>query len=250
MYKSKEIILPLIVVLFLIITPLWIITTYYGQYFYHKELSENGILTGARLVGKHIRIDENKLLRLFIADNPENYRFAVGFKNNSGEYTRCEFGVSRDTYYSVGVRDELLVVYPPSNPSECTLTDGVEISRFLLLVTLIFALFIFILGLGFIYYVYKSYTKPPLDKLIKPTTDMGLDESVVTCPRCKNLMTEGYMPIVGGVAWRDKDEPIGIPTMFSGLPGTTFWIKRPLPHAFHCKRCEIITFKYGKNTGA
>ena len=31
------------------------------------------------------------------------------------------------------------------------------------------------------------------------------------------------------------------------LPGTTFWVKRPLLHAFNCKDCEIITFKYGKD---
>ncbi|HSG32182.1 MAG TPA: PF20097 family protein [Thermodesulfobacteriota bacterium] len=248
MYKSKEIILPVIVILLLLITPLWMICTYYGEYSYYDELSKDGIQTGARLDNKEIKTDKSGIFSLFIADSTENYRLTAGYYINTDSYIRCEFGVSKDTFYSIGLRDELLVVYPPSNPTKCTLTDGVEISRYFLLITLIFALFILILGIGFIYYVYKSYAKPTPDKLIKPTTNLGIDANGVICPKCKSNMTEGYMPTVGGVAWRDSDEPIGIPTMFTGLPGTTFWVKRPLLHAFHCKECEIITFKYGKDS--
>ena len=246
MYKSKEIIVPLLVALLLTITPIWMIFSYYGEYTYYEKLSKTGIQTGALLTHKEIKISENVFLNLFISDKTENYRFAVGFKPDGTKYIRCEFGVSKDTYYSIGLRDELAIIYPPSNPSECTLPDSVEISRYLLFITLITAIFIFILALGFFYYIYKSYRKPDPGKLVKPTTNMDLGGTVPKCPKCNAIMIEGYMPTVGGVTWRNSDEPIGIPTMLTGLAGTTFWLNRPLLHAFHCKECEIITFKYGK----
>ena len=47
--------------------------------------------------------------------------------------------------------------------------------------------------------------------------------------------------------WASKTagQSIGIPTMFTGLEGTTFWIKRPALHAYRCGHCRIILFKYG-----
>ena len=103
--------------------------------------------------------------------------------------------------------------------------------------------------LGFSYYVYRSFRKP--DRPLPLTTHMDVDKNSVLCPRCGSKMNEGYMPTIGGVSWRDRNEAVGIPTIFSGLPGTTFWVKRPMLHAFHCEKCNIITFKYGKkeNTG-
>lgn len=249
MYKSKELALPVIVIIILVATPVWMIITYYGKYNYYENLSKTGVLKKAWLTNKEIKVNERKYLRLFIADNTENYRFTVGFRNNKYKYVKCELGVSKDTYYSIGIRDELAIIYLPNNPSDCTLPDGVEVSRYLLLITLIAALFIFILALGFIYYVYNSYNKPSSEKFVKPTTNMDLDHGTFPdCPKCGSTMTEGYMPTVGGVTWRDRDEAIGIPTMFTGLHGTTFWVKRPLLHAFHCRQCEIITFKYGKDS--
>lgn len=248
MYKSKEIILPIIVLLILFITPVWMIYSYAGEYSYFNKLSKEGVLIKAVLKHKEIRIDENKILRLFISDSTENYRFKVGFSTD--KYISCEFGVSKDTYYSIGIRDELGVIYPRENPQNCTMPDGVEISKYLLLATLLFAIFILLLAFGFLHYVYRSYKKPDAQNPVKPTTDMGVNTYEIACPRCRSIMTEGYMPTVGGVAWRDNDEPVGIPTMLTGLPGTTFWLKRPLLHAFHCKSCEIITFRYGKYSGS
>ena len=246
-YKSKEIILPLLVAILLTIVPIWMIYNYYGEYFHYQNLSENGVLKTARLKNKEIKINERKILRLFITDNTENYRFYVGFNTVAKKYVRCEFGVSKDTYYAIGIRDELAIIYSPSNPRDCSIPDGIEISRYLLLMTLIVAFLILLAGIGFYYYIYNSYKKPHPQNLVKPTTDMDLGENAPKCPKCGVNMTEGYMPTVGGVAWRDREEPIGIPTMLTGLPGTTFWVKRPLLHAFNCKECEIITFKYGKD---
>ena len=246
-YKSKEIILPLLVAILLTIVPIWMICNYYGEYFHYQNLSENGVLKTARLKNKEIKINERKILRLFITDNTENYRFYVGFNTVAKKYVICEFGVSKDTYYSIGIRDELAIIYSPSNPSDCSIPDGIEISRYLLLMTLVVAFLILLAGIGFYYYIYNSYKKPHPQNLVKPTTDMDLGGNTPKCPKCGVNMTEGYMPTVGGVAWRDREEPIGIPTMLTGLPGTTFWVKRPLLHAFNCKECEIITFKYGKD---
>lgn len=245
MYKSKEIILPLIVLLMLIITPIWMITRYYPDYEFYDELYKSGISKTATLLNKEIRINENGLLNYFIIDNKDNYLFKVGYETKDNDYVRCFVGVSKDTYYSIGLRDELYIVYSKDAPSKCSLFDGIEISRVILLMSLIVAAVLFLIGLGFIYYVYKSYSKPSSDNLVKPTTSLNLHINP-ECPKCGLLMTEGYMPTVGGVSWRDKDEPIGIPTMLTGLEGTTFWIKRPLLHAYHCKGCKIIIFKYGK----
>jgi len=245
MFKSKEIILPLIVLLMLILTPIWMYTRYYPDYSFHDELYKNGIGKTAVLLNKEIRINENGFLNYFVLDNNENYLFKLGYKTPDNNYVRCNVGVSKDTYYSIGIRDELRIIYSPAITSSCSLQDTVEISRAILLMTLIVAAVIFLISLGFIYYIYKSYSKPSADNLVKPTTALNL-ESTPECPKCRSMMTEGYMPTVGGVSWRDKYEPIGIPTMLTGLEGTTFWIKRPLLHAYHCKQCKIIIFKYGK----
>jgi len=246
MFNSKEIILPLIVAIILMVLPIWMILNYGRKFFYYQQLSTSGIETGATLINKKMRFKENKLLRPFITNSTVNYRFLVAFDSTDKKRVRCELGVSKDTYYSIDVRDELLIIYPPDNPKDCTLPHWARVSRYFLLMTLVVAVILIILSICLFYYIYTSFKKPRPGEVIKITTNMDLDKPSLNCPKCAAEMTEGYMPAVGGVSWRDKDEPIGIPTMRSGLPGTTFFIKRPLLHAFHCKTCKIIVFKYGK----
>ena len=166
-YKSKEFILPLLVAILLTITPIWMVFSYYGKYSYYDNLSKNGVETGARLTNKEIKVNERKYLRLFLTDNTENYMFYASFNTVVKNYVRCEFEVSMDTYYSIGIRDELAIIYLPSNPNDCSLPDGVEVSRYLLLVTLIIAFLILILAIGFYYYIYKSYKKTRFSKPCK-----------------------------------------------------------------------------------
>ena len=58
-YKSKEIILPLLVAILLTIVPIWMIYNYYGKYFHYQNLSENGVLKKARLTNNEIKINDN-----------------------------------------------------------------------------------------------------------------------------------------------------------------------------------------------
>ena len=247
MLRSNEIILPLILAIILTVIPLWMLFNYTGKFFYFQTISKSGIKKGALLLDKHIKINDNKLFNLFLFDNSENYRFKIGFRSLDEQWIECELGVTKDTYYAIGIRDELLIIYPPNNPISCTLPDAIEITRYLILATLIVAIIILLLALGFFYYIYTSYRKPEPGDFVQPTTNLDLGSKITNCPKCSKEMDEGYMPTVGGVSWRDKDEPIGIPTIFNGLRGTTFWVKRPLLHAFHCKKCGIITFKYDNN---
>lgn len=246
-FKSAELVLAVVLNLILLAVPTRLITSNLGEFMFYQKLSSSGINTKARLDNKYISTDDNWFSNYFVGDSKDNYKFVVGYTQNDRIWTNCVFGVSRDTYYSISRRDELAIIYDPDKPTECTIPDGVEISRLLLLATLIFAGFLIMLGIGFVFYIYKSFKIPKDGEQVKPTTDLGIGSNKVHCPSCNKLMTEGYMPTVGGVSWRDRDEPIGIPTILNGLPGTTFWLKRPLLHAYQCKDCEIITFKYGKN---
>jgi hypothetical protein len=97
------------------------------------------------------------------------------------------------------------------------------------------------------FFIYRSYKKPVPEKPIKLTTKIALKENEIQCPNCLLKMKEGYIPTVGAIPWRNMDQPVGMPTIFSGLPGTIFWLKRPKLHAYHCKNCRIVTFKYGKD---
>ena len=94
-YKSKEIILPLLVAILLTIVPIWMIYNYYGEYFHYQNLSENGVLKTARLKNKKIKINERKILRLFITDNTENYRFYVGFNTVAKNMLYVNLGCQR-----------------------------------------------------------------------------------------------------------------------------------------------------------
>ncbi len=59
-------------------------------------------------------------------------------------------------------------------------------------------------------------------------------------------MEEGYIPVVCGINWRRKDQKIGLPTIFTGLPGTVWWnpFKRPNLPGYHCPKYHIIIFLY------
>ena len=200
----------------------------------------------ARLDNKYINISDFWLANYFLSDSEENYILVAGYRIPDKGWMKCEIGVSRDTYYSISRRDKFQIVYDQVSPSKCSLSDGIEISRTLLFVTVVFAIFLLILGIVFIIYIYKSFRILQPGDSVELTTFINLGENEPKCPKCYKIMIEGYMPTVGGVSWRDRNEPIGIPTIFNGLPGTTFWIKRPLLHAFRCKDCKVIIFKYGK----
>ena len=188
---------------------------------------------------------DGRLVRTNITSPSDEHRVMVSLLLPGGVSTVCTLRVSKSTYDVVSRRDELRVIYLPDDPSQCTLPDSIELNLYLITSLLAVAVFLLLLAAGFIFYIYKSFKKRPPGKPVPLTTDLGLPPGGLPCPRCGSPMTEGYMPTVGGVSWRDRDDPIGIPSMFTGLEGTAFWLKRPALHAYRCGHCRIITFKYG-----
>ncbi len=245
MKNRKELILPAIVVIILTAVPAWILYNFAGKLFLYESLHRYGVRTRAVLLDKGVRID-GKVVKYSVTDPSDDHMFLVGFETKDGKEAACRLGVSKNTYDVIGRRDELSVTYLPDHPSRCTLPHSLEMNRLLAYSLVGAAVFLLLLAAGFCIYIYRSFKKPPPGNPVALTTDLGLPGQSLSCPRCGVEMTEGYMPTVGGVSWRDRGDPVGVPSMLSGLPGTTFWVKRPKLHAYRCEDCHIITFKYGE----
>jgi hypothetical protein len=244
MKNKNELILPVLVLALLVGVAVWILINYTGDLFHYKKLRDEGVETTAMVTMKAIMID-GRPVRTNITSPSDDHRIMVSFRLPGGGSSVCTLRVSKSTYDVVSKRDILGVAYLPDDPSQCTLPDGIELNLYLIISLLAVAAVLLILAAGFTYYIYRSFRKPPPGKYVQLTTDLGLPHGGLSCPKCGAPMTEGYMPTVGGVSWRDREDPIGIPTMFTGLEGTAFWIKRPALHAYRCGHCRIILFKYG-----
>jgi flagellar basal body-associated protein FliL len=243
--KNKiEIIIPVLVLILLISVAGWILFMYTGDLFFYLRLRDEGVETTARVAMKAIYKD-GRHVRTNITSPSDDHRIMVDLKLPGGMTSVCTLRVSKYTYDIVSKRDILNVAYLPQDPSECTLPDGIGLNLYLVISLLAVAVVLLLLAAGFVFYIYRSFRKPPPGMLVPLTTDLGIPPGVIDCPKCGAPMTEGYMPTVGGVSWRDRGDPIGIPTMFTGLPGTAFWVKRPALHAYRCEPCRIIVFKYG-----
>lgn len=66
------------------------------------------------------------------------------------------------------------------------------------------------------------------------------------CPECKTRMDDGYVPARGGIFWHRKGEKPGLFSFAKGLPGTAAWLRTAKLEAYHCPRCRLILFRYGK----
>jgi len=244
MSSKRDLIIPLVVLILLGCVSLYFTVSFLDDFIYYRNLKNEGLNTGA--VMSYKRIEENGILKKRDVNTlpSDKHYLIVNFKTESGEDVGCKIGVSKNTYDSVSSRDELRVIYIKENPEKCSLPHSVS-TLYSISLSIVLVGFLFLLiFLGFLIYVYNSFKKP--NSPLPLTTEMNVDKESVKCPECGAMMTEGYMPTVGGVSWRDRDDPVGIPTLLSGLPGTTFWIRRPMLHGFHCKNCNIITFKYGR----
>lgn len=61
-------------------------------------------------------------------------------------------------------------------------------------------------------------------------------------------MEEGYIPTGGGMHWFRKREGSSV-DFAEALPGTFTWFRRVRLPAWRCKKCKIITFRYGEEVG-
>ena len=243
MLSKKDIVFPVAVLVILTSISLLFLITYSGEFVKTYKLRKYGISTAAAVAGKK-EISRPRFTDIFSGNESRTYLLTASY-SYEGKRAECNLSVSRTTYQAFGKRDHFEIVYLPSGPDICTLPASLDLNFYVLMSVIGGGLFFLLLSAGFGFYIYGAFKKPSNNNQIKTTTRIELEKAF--CPVCKNEMSEGFMPTVGGVSWRDMDEPVGMPTILNGLPGTTYWVKRPLLHAFHCKACRLITFKYGKS---
>jgi hypothetical protein len=153
----------------------------------------------------------------------------------------CTAETSEGHLAAAAAGDVLEVVLPEGRPGECVLVATLENSMALMTalaaLLAVFVLVLVLLGL----FLQRSFTRPGV-----PNTRFDLPPGAPACPRCRAPMTEGYLPLLAGIHWRDTGQPVGMPHALAGLPGTTGWRERARVHAFRCPSCAIVTFQYAR----
>ena len=156
----------------------------------------------------------------------------------SGE--SCTIALSAEAIVSYAADDPVRVVARADRPGTCEFQSTVEASE-ALLVALGAAVSALCLLIGLI----ALGMSRMLSEVPELTT--RFDGEPVPCPRCEKPMEEGYLPLQAGVPWRRTGEPVGLVSVFQGLPGTVSGLRsRPRVHAFRCEPCEVVTFRYGR----
>jgi hypothetical protein len=152
----------------------------------------------------------------------------------------CTAKTSRSHLARLAPGDALEVVVPEGRPDECVLVATLENSAALLWAigggVALFLGMLVAAGLA----LQRSFTRR-----LPPTTRFDLASGGLACPRCDAPMSEGYLPLLAGLHWREPGQPVGLPHALSGLPGTVGWRGRPRLHAYRCTQCEIVTLQYG-----
>jgi len=69
--------------------------------------------------------------------------------------------------------------------------------------------------------------------------------SGIRCPECHSLMEEGFIPTGGGLHWFRKPDA-GPQDFAEAIPGTHAWLRRARLAAWRCRKCHLITFRYGR----
>ncbi len=176
--------------------------------------------------------------RAEVVGKHEEVGLILELRSGSRAGTSCSAGTSSAIYRETRTGDVLDVVVLPDRPGECELVSTLEASAAVLwgVTGLLLAL---LLGIGLLgVFLQRSFARVPA-----PTT--RLDVAEVRCPRCGAPMIEGYLPLLAGLHWRVRGQPVGLPHALAGLPGTVGWRGRPRPHAFRCAPCQVITLRYG-----
>ena len=120
MFKNKEFIIPLLVLFVLGIVVFIFPVKYLDDYLFYKNLKNEGIQRGGVLVKKGIgeAFKNNRTIT-----PGDDYLFLVKFKSESTVEHLCTLRVSKKTYDVINPKDQLAVVYLPSNPESCTLPN-------------------------------------------------------------------------------------------------------------------------------
>lgn len=242
MSKKIEFIIQISLAAVIILISLWFFYMYAGKFYRIHKLSSEGVNTMGEIKIRGVLYEGEVRLRENTTAS-DNHHFLVSYTNSTGNEFFCKLPVSKKRYESHDPGDVVSVAYLPADPGKCMLVSEIEFNYSLLSIIISLGLFFILLGLLFIVYIYSQYKKP--DSAGSPFLTTSFENDRILCPECGTPMEEGYIPVTGGITWRERNESTGIPTIMSGLPGTVFWYKRPKLHAFRCRNCRNVIFKHG-----
>lgn len=180
--------------------------------------------SAARAEAHVVEADVADLLVLTIATGPR-----------AGEHCTADTSEAHRAELEPG--DALDVVLPADRPDECVLVATLDNSILLLwsLVGMVAVALLLLVLIG-------TFLERSFGRAAEPST--RFDSGAVVCPRCGAAMREGYLPLLAPIHWRDPGDPIGLPTVFTGLPGTVGWRGRARVAAFRCAPCGIVTLRH------
>jgi hypothetical protein len=181
---------------------------------------------GEHAEARVVTSDHAKALVLTIASGPR-----------AGEHCTAETSEAHRADLEPG--DVLDVVLPRARPGECVLEATLRNSILFLwaLSGLVVVALLLMLLVGL--FLDRSFGRAG-------TPAVRFDRAGLVCPRCGAPMEEGYLPMLAPLHWRGRGQPIGLPTLLSGLAGTVGWRGRPCLPAYRCASCEVVTLRYGK----
>ena len=187
---------------------------------------------GERAVGEVVSIPE---------DGPAVVRFGDVENPRS-----CVVGRG-DLPEELAAGDSLAVVLDARYPERCTTEEALSAVQSALtgLAAVVVSLLLGLVLVGLRVQRSLSQPRPLTSERVRESARSRADASLA-CPNCEKPMTEGYLPLVAGIHWREKDEPAGLPHALGGLEGTVGWPRPASLHALRCEACEVVLFRYGK----
>ncbi len=241
---KKGIWFPLSLILLIVVIALWFPYKYGEAFLLNHRLLNEGVKENAQIIAKGILVDD-KLLWSYETQLSDNHQFRVKIHNGNNDEDTCQFGVSKSLYDYTPPGGKIPVTFLPDNPQKCGLSAVISRTQPVLSWGIGLSAFMLLFAAGSSFFIHRMHKRPGPGSSCKLTTKIESENSVI-CPECNAEMTEGYLPMGLGINWRNIDQPVGIPTIFSGLPNTVLWLKRPKLHAYHCEKCKVVIFKYGK----
>lgn len=240
---KKGIWFPLSLVILITLIALWFPLKYGSDFLLNRALLSEGVAENAQIYKKGILVN-GKLIWTQQTKPSDEHVFIVKLSSQGGRESLCQFGVTQRLYYNSPLGIRIPVTFLPESPQRCKLSYSLRGSQSILSKGFALSAGMLLLALGSLFFIRHSHKKSGPGNSSQLTTAIKSEETP-NCPECGIKMTEGYLPMGFGIHWRNINQPVAIPTIFSGLSGTVFWLKRPRLHGYHCEKCRIIIFKYG-----
>lgn len=239
----KGIWFPISLGVLVILIAFWVPVTYGNTYLLNYRLLTSGMVENARIIRKGIMVNDALEWRELSQSDQEN-QLQVMLSGTVNVGKSCQFTVSEEIYDTHPIGSKILVSYLPGKQSNCRALDSIPGVQRILTIGMGFSILMMLIGFTSLFLTIRSHNIAGPGDASALTTNLHING--MPCPKCNANMTEGYLTTGRGIVWRDIDQPVGIPNMFSGLPGTVFFGKRQKLHAYHCDSCMIATFKYGR----